>query len=98
MTASTSRYLPRLFALLLAVSACDSELPAPPPPAQVEIDEQLQRAAAELLERSAAPGVLLAVAHGTQRWRLAAGHADLPGLEEMPAGGVFRAGSIAKLL
>jgi D-alanyl-D-alanine carboxypeptidase len=83
----------RLLVLLSLSPGCEAAEPEPVPlPA-----DELQRIAESLVERSGAPGAVLGVMRGDQRWIGSAGSQDLAGTLPMPADATFRAGSITKV-
>jgi D-alanyl-D-alanine carboxypeptidase len=68
------------------------------PPGDEGLPEaELQEIAQDLVSHAGAPGVVLGVQLGEQRWLGAAGSQDLEGSEPMPVDGVLRAGSLTKM-
>ncbi|MFT3767625.1 MAG: serine hydrolase domain-containing protein [Minicystis sp.] len=80
---------------LTACAGTDPETtPDPPPPLPAAT---LQQITSDLVTRSGAPGAIVGVLRGDQRWIGAAGSEDLGGVRPMRADRVFRAASITKM-
>lgn len=68
-----------------------------PPPEQPLPEAKFQAITADLVTRSGAPGAIVGVVRGDQRWVGAAGSVDINGKLPMSADRVFRAASITKM-
>jgi D-alanyl-D-alanine carboxypeptidase len=84
-------------ATLLATTACSSEAPVNEPPPEALPEKALQEITAQLVAHSGAPGAIVGVQHGDQRWIGAAGSVDLNGATPMTPDRIFRAASITKM-
>lgn len=85
---------PTVLVISCVLLACQASGPAPGEPLP---EAPLRAIADELVARTGAPGAVLVVQRGDQRWRGTSGTADLLGATPMPVEARFRAASLTKM-